>query len=86
MSQDTAAATPSAPPATEVVVLEARQQVAWPTGNYAVVGTTLQIVGEQLCESMDLRSGSTVLDELVLSLRRASACGCRTCGGGARSR
>lgn len=62
MSQDTAAATPSAPPATDLVALKARQQVAWSTGNYAVVGTTLQIVGEQLCESMDLRSGSTVLD------------------------
>ena len=62
MSQDTAVATPPAPPATDLVALKARQQVAWSTGNYAVVGTTLQIVGEQLCESMDIRSGSKVLD------------------------
>jgi ubiquinone/menaquinone biosynthesis C-methylase UbiE len=41
---------------------KARQQVAWSTGNYAVVGTTLQIVGETLCEALDLRSGSSVLD------------------------
>ena len=41
---------------------KARQQVAWATGNYAVVGTTLQIVGETLCEALDLRSGSSVLD------------------------
>lgn len=55
-------APPSAPPATDLVALKGRQQIAWSTGNYAVVGTTLQIVGEQLCEAMDLRSGSTVLD------------------------
>jgi ubiquinone/menaquinone biosynthesis C-methylase UbiE len=50
------------PPAPDLAAVKARQQVAWSTGNYAVVGTTLQIVGEQLCESMDLRSGTTVLD------------------------
>jgi ubiquinone/menaquinone biosynthesis C-methylase UbiE len=42
--------------------LKIRQQAAWSSGNYAVVGTTLQIVGEQLCETLDLRSGSKVLD------------------------
>ena len=42
--------------------LKTRQQAAWSTGNYAVVGTTLQIVGESLCEAFDLRSGSRVLD------------------------
>ena len=62
MSQDTVAATPPAAPVTDLAALKGRQQIAWSTGNYAVVGTTLQIVGEQLCESMDLRSGSTVLD------------------------
>jgi ubiquinone/menaquinone biosynthesis C-methylase UbiE len=36
--------------------------VAWSSGDYAVVGTTLQIVGEQLCESVDLRAGHRVLD------------------------
>lgn len=42
--------------------VKTRQQDAWSTGNYAVVGTTLQIVGENLCEAMDLRPGSQVLD------------------------
>jgi SAM-dependent methyltransferase len=42
--------------------LKARQQGAWSSGDYAVVGTTLQIVGEQLCETLDLRSGQKVLD------------------------
>lgn len=62
MSQETPSALPLAPPAADLVALKGRQQIAWSTGNYAVVGTTLQIVGEQLCEAMDLRSGSTVLD------------------------
>ena len=35
---------------------------AWSSGNYAVVGTTLQIVGENLCEALDLRAGARVLD------------------------
>lgn len=53
--------TPSAPVA-DLVAVKTRQQAAWSTGNYAVVGTTLQIVGESLCEALDLRSGSRVLD------------------------
>ena len=34
----------------------------WAAGDYAVIGTTLQIVGERLCEAVDLRSGERVLD------------------------
>jgi ubiquinone/menaquinone biosynthesis C-methylase UbiE len=48
--------------ATDLANLKTRQQAAWSTGNYAVVGTTLQIVGENLCEALDLRAGSRVLD------------------------
>ncbi|KQR81609.1 SAM-dependent methyltransferase [Burkholderia sp. Leaf177] len=47
---------------TDLAAVKARQQSAWSTGNYAVVGTTLQIVGENLCEALDLRAGSRVLD------------------------
>src|SRR5262249_16258709 len=39
-----------------------RQQAAWSSGDYAVVGSTLQIVGENLCEALDLRAGASVLD------------------------
>lgn len=42
--------------------LKARQKAAWSAGDYAVVGSTLQIVGERLCEAVDLRSGERVLD------------------------
>jgi SAM-dependent methyltransferase len=54
--------TPSATPASDLAALKTRQQAAWSSGNYAIVGSTLQIVGEDLCEALDLRSGSTVLD------------------------
>jgi ubiquinone/menaquinone biosynthesis C-methylase UbiE len=42
--------------------IKAKQKVAWSSGDYAVVGTTLQIVGEQLAEAMNLRAGQKVLD------------------------
>lgn len=49
-------------PLPDLVALKARQQGAWASGDYAVVGTTLQIVGETLCEVLDLRAGERVLD------------------------
>ncbi len=58
MTTETATATP----AVDFAAIKGRQQAAWSTGNYAVVGTTLQIVGENLAEAMDLRSGMRVLD------------------------
>src|SRR5258708_38519108 len=51
----------ASPPAVDLAAVKTRQQAAWSTGNYAVVGTTLQIVGENLCEALDLRSGARVL-------------------------
>lgn len=42
--------------------IKLRQHGAWSSGDYAIVGTTLQIVGESLCEALDLRSGQAVLD------------------------
>jgi ubiquinone/menaquinone biosynthesis C-methylase UbiE len=49
-------------PGPDLGAVKKKQQTAWSSGDYAVVGTTLQIVGEQLAEAMDLRSGQTVLD------------------------
>ncbi|TAJ39451.1 MAG: class I SAM-dependent methyltransferase [Reyranella sp.] len=50
-------------PATiDLTTIKGRQQAAWSSGDYAVVGTTLQIVGESLCEAIDLRSNQRVLD------------------------
>ena len=47
---------------TDLTALKGRQQAAWASGDYAVIGTTLQIVGEQLAEACDLRYDERVLD------------------------
>lgn len=47
---------------TDLSVLKMRQQAAWASGDYAVIGTTLQIVGESLAETCDLRWDEQVLD------------------------
>jgi SAM-dependent methyltransferase len=52
----------SAPAPISFAVVKSKQQAAWAAGNYGVVGTTLQIVGEILCETLDLRAGQSVLD------------------------
>ena len=46
----------------DLAAVKARQQRTWSAGDYAIVGATLQIVGEQLCEAADLRAGDRVLD------------------------
>src|SRR5262245_64387435 len=56
------------PPFTEAAAahdfhaLRKRQQAMWAAGDFAVIGTTLQIVGETLCEAADLPAGARVLD------------------------
>jgi len=45
-----------------LTAIKARQQAMWASGDFAIIGTTLQIVGELLCEDIDLRSGERVLD------------------------
>ena len=61
MTQATLAAKP-VDDAPDLAALKTRQQASWSSGDYAVVGTTLQIVGEELCEALDVRSGQKVLD------------------------
>ena len=46
----------------DLQALKTRQRAAWSSGDYAIVGTTLQIVGEELCEALDVRAGQKVLD------------------------
>src|SRR3954469_9120385 len=53
---------PSAAATPDLAAVKAKEQGAWSSGDYAIVGTTLQIVGEDLCEALDLHSGQTVLD------------------------
>jgi ubiquinone/menaquinone biosynthesis C-methylase UbiE len=62
MNQAVRSAAPVAVTTPDFATIKQRQQGAWSSGDYAVVGTTLQIVGEMLCEAVDLRSGQRVLD------------------------
>ncbi|MGH8730746.1 MAG: class I SAM-dependent methyltransferase, partial [Burkholderiales bacterium] len=42
--------------------IKQRQQATWASGDFAIIGTTLQIVGELLAEAVDVRAGEAVLD------------------------
>src|ERR1700678_2588241 len=52
----------NAVPPIDLNAVKPRQQSAWASGNYAVIGTTLQLVGELLAEACDLRCDERVLD------------------------
>jgi SAM-dependent methyltransferase len=49
-------------PTPDYSAIKAKQNAAWASGDYARIGVTLQIVGESLAETMDLRPGASVLD------------------------
>jgi SAM-dependent methyltransferase len=49
-------------PAPDLAAIKQRQQATWASGDFAVIGTTLQIVGESLAEAADVRAGNRVLD------------------------
>jgi SAM-dependent methyltransferase len=46
----------------DYTAIKARQRDTWASGDYAVIGTTLQIVGESLSEAVDVQAGERVLD------------------------
>src|SRR5690349_21644563 len=54
--------TPVETPEALLPEIKARQRATWASGDFGIIGTTLQIVGETLCEAVDLRAGSKVLD------------------------
>jgi ubiquinone/menaquinone biosynthesis C-methylase UbiE len=67
MTSQQTAATTSAPArnpgdAIDFDAVKQRQQSTWASGDYAIIGTTLQIVGEQLAEAADIRADERVLD------------------------
>jgi ubiquinone/menaquinone biosynthesis C-methylase UbiE len=59
-----------APATVDFAAMKARQHGAWSSGDYAVVGTTLQIVGETLCEALNLHAGQKVLGNASLAAAR----------------
>ena len=56
---DTRTAAPAVP---DFTAIKQRQQATWASGDFAVIGTTLQIAGESLAEAADVRAGERVLD------------------------
>ncbi|HSG22720.1 MAG TPA: class I SAM-dependent methyltransferase, partial [Azonexus sp.] len=46
----------------DYTAIKQRQQATWASGDYSVIGTTLQIVAESLAEAADVRAGADVLD------------------------
>lgn len=50
------------PPTPDFVAIKQRQQATWASGDFSVIGVTLQIVGETLAEAADIRAGERVLD------------------------
>ncbi len=59
--------------------IKERQQKTWTSGNYAMVGNLLVIIGEQLCEAVDVRSGQKVLDVATGSGNTALSAARRFC-------
>ena len=53
---------PSVPAAPDYAAIKQRQQATWASGDFAVIGVTLQIVGESLAEAADIRAGERVVD------------------------
>jgi len=45
-----------------LAAIKGRQQQTWASGDYGVIGTTLSLTGELLCEALDLHPGERVLD------------------------
>lgn len=83
MLRDTTSPAPASdtqpPAAASLDAIKARQQATWSDGDYAVIGTTLQIVGESLCEAVDIRSGARVLDVAAGNGNAALAAARRWC-------
>ena len=53
---------PAPATAPDLAAIKTRQQATWASGDFGIIGTTLQIVGETLCEAADVRAGERVLD------------------------
>ena len=59
--------------------IKEKQQATWAAGDYAVIGTSLQIIGERLCEAVDVAAGWKVLDVAAGNGNAALAAARRGC-------
>lgn len=65
--------------AIDLSAVKARQQKSWSAGDYSVVGATLVVISEDLCEAVDLHAGQSVLDVATGSGNTAIAAARRFC-------
>jgi ubiquinone/menaquinone biosynthesis C-methylase UbiE len=63
----------------DLATIKGRQQATWAAGDYAVIGTSLQLVGETLCEAVDVQAGERVLDVAAGNGNAALAAARRGC-------
>jgi 2-polyprenyl-3-methyl-5-hydroxy-6-metoxy-1,4-benzoquinol methylase len=70
---------PNHKPEVDFAAIKTRQQAMWASGDFTRIGVTLQIVGESLCEAVDLRAGSRVLDVAAGNGNAALAAARRGC-------
>ncbi len=68
------------PQASDLKTVKERQQGAWASGDYAMLGSTFVVISERLCEAVDLRAGQEVLDVATGSGNTALAAARRFCG------
>lgn len=66
-SPSTSASSSTAAPSTaaagpDLAAIKQRQQATWASGDFAIIGVTLQIVGESLAEAADIRPNERVID------------------------
>ena len=64
---------------TDFVAFKERQQQAWSTGDFGIIARSIVIVGELLCEAVDLRPGQQVLDVATGTGNTALAAARRGC-------
>lgn len=62
-----------------LAAVKTKQRATWASGDYAVIGTSLQIIGECLCEAVDLSAGWKVLDVAAGNGNAALAAARRGC-------
>jgi SAM-dependent methyltransferase len=65
--------------ASDLPAVKRRQQAAWSAGDYAVIGTTLSLTGELLCEAVGVRPGQRILDVATGNGNAALAAARRGC-------
>lgn len=63
----------------DYTAIKSKQRATWGSGDYGRIGVTLQLTGEQLCETMDIRAGSSVLDVASGNGNAALAAARRNC-------